>query len=445
MPSAAQTVVVGGGVSGLALALALSRASVPVTLLEAAATPGGAARTVERDGFLLETGPNSVLDREGSVAALASSLGLTLRAASASASRRFLVLGGRLRALPLSPAAFLTSEVLPLRAKLRLLLEPFSRRGPTGVDESLGDFARRHLGRAATSALVDGLQTGIWAGDVERLSAASAFPRLVAMAQAHGSLLLGAVRGRKALGRTAAPRLSSLEGGLGSLSLAMAEALGAHVRLRTPVTGLGRTRDGWQLTTPTETLWAPRVVLALPPWEAAALVHPFDTGLAEALECFPSVPVAVVHLGYRPALEPAPEGFGFLAPSAERRDILGTVYASSAFPFRAPGGGTLLTVLMGGAHRAELLECDDGSLVHLARAELRALLSIERTPSLTQVFRWPHAIPQYNVGHAQRVQTALARAAHWPGLWLTGNAYGGAGVADCLRTAAALAERLAAS
>jgi protoporphyrinogen/coproporphyrinogen III oxidase len=444
LPSVAPTVVVGGGVSGLALALALSRASVPVTVLEAGAHPGGAARTEERQGFLLEMGPNSLLDREGIVAALATSLGLTLRTASATAKRRFVVREGRLRALPLSPASFLTSDVLPLAAKLRLLLEPFSRRGAEGVDESLGDFARRHLGRATTAALVDALQTGIWAGDMERLSAASAFPRLVALERAHGSLLLGAARSRRALGGTAAPRLSSLEGGLGTLSLAMARELGPRLRLQTQVTGLSRMADGWRLTTATQGLSASRVVLALPPQEAAELVRPFDDGLAVGLAGFPSVPVAVVHLGYRPALEPAPEGFGFLVPSAERRDILGTVYASSAFPFRVPGGGTLLTVLLGGAHRPELLERDDASLVRLARAELSALLGVERTPTLTEVFRWPRAIPQYNVGHAQRVKTALARAATWPGLWLTGNAYGGAGVADCLRTAAALAERLVA-
>ena len=442
MPSAEPTVVVGGGVSGLALALALHRASVPVTVLEAAASPGGTARTVERDGFLLETGPNSVLDREGEVARLATSLGLTLRPATASAGRRFVVLGGRLVGLPTSPPALLGSKVLPLAAKLRLLLEPLSRRGPSGVDESLGDFARRHLGRTVTSTLVDALQTGIWAGDVERLSAASAFPRLVALERAHRSLLLGALRTRGAQGGVAVPRLASLDGGLGALSVAMAQALGARVRLGTPVTGLARKGDGWQLTTQEGAVAASRVVLALPPYAASALVRPFDGGLAETLDSFPFVPVAVVHLGYRPALAPEPDGFGFLAPRAEHREILGAVYASSAFPFRAPGGGTLLTVLVGGAHRPELLQRDEASLVQTARDELSALLGVLRPPTLTEVYRWPRAIPQYNVGHAERVQSALTQAARWPGLWLSGNAYGGAGVADCVRNASQLAQRL---
>jgi oxygen-dependent protoporphyrinogen oxidase len=445
MPAAEPTVVVGGGVSGLALALALHREGVAVTVLEATAHPGGAAQTVERDGFLLERGPNSVLDREGAVTALATSLGLTLRPAASSAERRSIVLGGRLRALPLTPPQFLGSDVLPLAAKLRLLLEPFTRRGRAGVDESLGEFARRHFGRTITATLVDALQTGIWAGDVEQLSAASAFPRLKELERVHRSLLFGVLRRPPAAAGSGPAKLASLEGGLGTLSLAMARALGERLRLNARVTRLAREENQWALTTGGGRVAASRVVLALPPQEAAGLVAPFDAALQAALAAFPSVPVAVVHLGYRPALEPAPEGFGFLVPSRERRELLGAVYASSAFPFRAPGGGTLLTVLLGGAHRPELVDRDDAALVETARGELSALLGIHTAPRLTDVVRWPRAIPQYNVGHARRVEAATTQAARWPGLWLCGNAYGGAGLADCLKNASALADRLRAS
>ncbi|MGO9831029.1 MAG: protoporphyrinogen oxidase [Myxococcaceae bacterium] len=437
------TVVVGGGLSGLALALFLHRADVPVTLLESAGTPGGTARTLERDGFLLETGPNSFLDRDGAVAALASSLGVPLRPASAHASRRSLVLGGRLRELPASPAAMFASDVLPWGAKLRLLLEPFSRRGAVGVDESLGDFARRHIGSSLTATMVDALQTGIWAGDIERLSAESAFPRLVALERAYRSLVLGAIRSRRGVGAgMGRVQLSSVEGGLGALSRAAAGALGNRVRLDSAALALERRADGWSIVTPSGVLEAPRVVLALPPTETAGLVRPFDSALAEALASFPSVPVAVVHLGFHPRLDPEPQGFGFLVPPRERRDILGALYVSSAFPFRAPRGGTLLTVLLGGAHRPELLALDDAGLLRTARRELAALLGLQREPTLTQVFRWPRAIPQYNVGHAQRVQSILAQAGRWPGLWLAGNAYRGAGVADCVRVASELGRRL---
>ncbi|HMK73852.1 MAG TPA: protoporphyrinogen oxidase, partial [Myxococcaceae bacterium] len=228
----------------------------------------------------------------------------------------------------------------------------------------------------------------------------------------------------------------------GELGRAMARALGERVRLSSPATSLQRIAEGWRLTTPGGTVESPRLVLAVPTFEAARLVRGLDGGLAEALDAFPYTGVAVVHLGFRPALEPDPEGFGFLVPSGERRDILGVLYASSAFPFRAPGGGTLLTVLLGGAHRPDLLARDDAALVGTARAELRALLGVERAPSLTEVFRWPRAIPQYEVGHASRLERVEALAARWPGLWLTGNAYRGAGVADCVRSSREMADRL---
>ena len=288
------------------------------------------------------------------------------------------------------------------------------------------------------------MQTGIWAGDVERLSAASAFPRLTEWERVHRSLLVGALKSRRGARGMGSPRLASFAGGMGALCLAMASALGERVRLNAQVTRLAHGAEGWTLQTPAGGVAASRVVLALPPWEASGLVRPFDGGLADALAQFPSVPVAVVHLGYRPALEPAPEGFGFLAPSGQHRELLGTLYASSAFPFRAPEGSTLLSVLLGGAHRPELVAQPDARLVETARAELAALLGLKRAPQLSEVFRWPRAIPQYNVGHAERVQAVHAQAARWPGLWLSGNAYGGASVPDCLKSASTLARRLAA-
>jgi protoporphyrinogen/coproporphyrinogen III oxidase len=444
MPSSDATVVVGGGISGLALSLSLVRSGARVTLLEAFTAPGGTAQTVERDGFLLETGPNSVLDRDGAVAALADSVGRQLQPASDGAGRRGVVLGGRLRDVPSTPLSLVTSDVLPLLSKLRLLLEPFTARAPVGVDESLADFARRHLGRTATATLVDALQTGIWAGDIESLSAASAFPRLWALEKAHRSLVLGALRARRAgTPGTGPARLGSFEGGLGALSAGMAMALGDALRVGEKVTSLTRRAEGWTLRTEKGTAYeAAKVVLALPCVDASLLVRPFDAGLAEGLLGFPSVPVAVVHLGYRPALEEEPQGFGFLVPALEKRDILGTVYASSAFPFRVRGDGTLLTVLLGGAHRPELMALDDAALVQTARRELSVLLGIERAPTLTHVFRWLRAIPQYNVGHAERVAAVLSQAARWPGLWLSGNTFGGAGVADCIRNAEVLAGRI---
>ncbi|HET9450300.1 MAG TPA: protoporphyrinogen oxidase, partial [Aggregicoccus sp.] len=191
--------IIGGGISGLALAHGLRAAGQQVVLLEAGARVGGNIRTRAQDGFLTEDGPNSFMDKEPALRELIEALGLTprLRPASAAARERFLYTRGRLRALPASPPAFLTADVLPLGARLRVMGELFTRRPPEGKDESLGEFGRRHLGRTATQVLLGGMQAGIFAGDLEALSVAAVFPKMVALEREHRSLILGALRSRR--------------------------------------------------------------------------------------------------------------------------------------------------------------------------------------------------------------------------------------------------------
>jgi oxygen-dependent protoporphyrinogen oxidase len=161
------------------------------------------------------------------------------------------------------------------------------------------------------------------------------------------------------------------------------------------------------------------------------------------LSAIHEVPVSVVQLGWRTRLEPEPQGFGFLVPAIERQPILGVIYASAVFPFRAPGGGTLLTTLVGGAHRRDLAALPDDELVGLVRDALRSILGIDRAPDLAEVFRWPHAIPQYEIGHQGRLDALGLAVRALPGLFLTGNAYRGPGIADCVREGLALGDSLA--
>jgi oxygen-dependent protoporphyrinogen oxidase len=438
-----RTVVVGGGISGLTVARTLKARGAPVVLLEAAERWGGQIRSELRDGFILEAGPNGFLDRDGSVARLAGQLGIAdrLRSASAQAERRAVFVRGRVRQLPSSPPGFLTSDVVPWHAKLRVLLEPLCRQSPAGVDESLGRFGRRHFGRTVTETLLDALQTGIFAGDIERLSLRAAFPRLHHMERAHRSLFL-AMRAARRNHPSPPPQLASFEGGLSTLVDALGHELGPQVRTGARVTSLKRDGRVWQVSWPSGSEQADRVVLALPTEAAGALVAPLDPSIATALSAIHYVPVSVIHLGWRPRLDPEPEGFGFLVPAIERQPILGVIYASSAFPFRALGG-TLLTTLIGGAHRRDLTERADDELVNTVRQALRMMLGIDRAPDLVQVIRWPRAIPQYEIGHQGRLDVLGLAVRALPGLVLTGNAYRGPGIADCVREGLALGESLA--
>ncbi|HUM13928.1 MAG TPA: protoporphyrinogen oxidase [Myxococcaceae bacterium] len=440
-----RTAVVGAGISGLTLAWALRARGTPVTVLEASDRVGGQIRSWLEDGFVLEAGPNGLLDRDGAVARVAERLGIAdrLRPASAAADRRALFVRGKVRFLPAKPPELLGSDIVPLGAKLRLLLEPFTRRGPAGVDESLAHFGRRHFGRHVTETLLDAVQTGIFAGDSERLSVRAAFPRLHEMEKSHRSLLLAARAMRRGGARGAPPRLASFDGGLETLPRALAAALGDAVRLGVRVRTLEAAAGGWQVHWDGGGERFERVVLAVPPRVSAELLRPLDPSIATALEAIHAVPISVVHLGWRPALDPDPQGFGVLVPARERRRVLGVIFASSAYPFRAPGGGTLLTVLVGGAHGVEWAALPDAELVGLVRAELAALLGIARAPDLVRIVRWPQAIPQYEVGHQARLDAIATVLRSHPRLMVAGNAFRGPGIADCVREALALAQSIA--
>jgi len=437
-----RTVVVGAGISGLTLAWALRARGTPVTLLEASERVGGQIRSWVEDGFVLEAGPNGFLDRDGAVPRLAEALGIggQLRPAAPASDRRAVFVRGKVRFLPSRPPQLVGSNVLPWWAKLRLLLEPLSRRGPSGVDESLAHFGRRHFGRHVTETLLDAVQTGIFAGDSDRLSVRAAFPRLHEMERSHRSLLLAA----KAMRRSGSPpRLLSFEGGLETLPRALGQALGDIVRVGVQVRGLEPVGGGWQVR------WAggaerfERVILAVPPRISAELLRPLDASVATALEAIHTVPISVVHLGWRNGLEPGPQGFGLLVPARERRRVLGVIFVSSAYPFRAPPGGTLLTALVGGAHGARFAELPDVELVTAVHEELQTMLGIRTPPDLVRIVRWPQAIPQYEVGHHGRMDAIATALRHHPRLLLAGSAYRGPGVADCVRESLAMADSIA--
>jgi oxygen-dependent protoporphyrinogen oxidase len=441
--------VIGGGISGLALAHRLRSRGKDAVVLEASSRLGGNIQSRERDGFLTEMGPNGFLDKEPATRELAASVGVEelIRAADPAAKRRYLYTGGRLRAVPESPPAFLKSDILPLGARLRVIAELLTRRAPEGVDESLGAFGRRHLGEAATQVLLDAVQTGIYAGDLEALSVGATFPQLTKLEREHRSLILGAIRmqkaQRKALPSGAQRKLSgalcTFEGGLQTLVNGLTRALGPAARTGARVEGLIPSQGGWRVSVLEQgrqaELPATQVVVATPSHVATGLLRPLDEKLAALLEGITYAPIAVVHLGYAPGSTPPPDGFGFLVPRQENRRLLGAIHASTVFPFRAPGGRVLYTCMVGGARQPDLVSLDEAALVSLARDELRDLVGVTASPVFSEVIRWPRGIPQYNVGHLERVSAIDAALTRLPGLHLAGNAYKGIGINDCIRNA----------
>jgi oxygen-dependent protoporphyrinogen oxidase len=449
-----RVIVVGGGISGLALAYRLEQRlpAAEVLVLEQGARLGGTIDTIEQAGFRVEAGPNGFLGSNPATLDLAGEIGLGERlvAASESAGRnRFLLLAGRLYALPGGLFSFLGSDVLSWLGKLHLLAERFRPRRRSCADESIHAFARRRVGREVADTLVDAFVTGIFAGDPKLLSVQATFPRLAGYEREHGSVLGGLARARKQRRASAAPagsrpgQMWSFREGLRLL----VETLAGRLR-RPPLTGVGvrrlrRVADGWEVTADGRDAWrGEAVVLACPAYAQARLLADEDAALAERVAGIAYNRIAVVALGYRSADVPPLDGFGYLSPQRSRRDVLGVQWCSSIFPERAPPGMVLLRAMCGGWHRPEVVDWPEERLLAAVRGELATVLRIRAMPVFHQVVRWDRAIPQYHLGHLERLAWIEERLARHGGLFLGGNAYRGVALNDCVEQAGQLAERV---
>lgn len=452
MPNPPCIVVVGAGISGLAAAYRLRQRfdSARIAILESNDRPGGTIHTVSRNGFRYETGPNGFLDNKPSTLDLCRDLGIESRlvpADSVNARKRYLLLEGKLRKLPSGLVEFLSSGLLSVRGKISLALEPFRKARREDTDESIASFVRRRFGKEA-SLLADALVTGIFAGDPELLSVAACFPRLVAWEREHGSVLRGmkrAARDRRSRGehKRRGSRLWSFDGGMQVLIDALREGLGDSLHIGAAAVRLEKQRQ-WSVIDNHGRAWpADVVVLACPAYRQAAIVRNIDADLAERIAAIPYNRLVVVALGYRrEQIGIAVDGFGFIAPQATRHDLLGVQWCSSIYPGRAPEGMVLMRAMCGGWHRPEIADWSDEQLLGRVVAQVAEIHRIEGDPLFAEVVRWPRAIPQYHLGHLERVAAIEERARRHVGLVLAGNAYHGVAVNDCTQDAMRVADRV---
>lgn len=449
-------VVVGGGIAGLAVSFELlDRASgVPggleVICLESSERPGGNIRTDREDGFTCEWGPNGFLDNVATTPELVRRLGIQERLlpSDRSAERRFILRGGKLRQLPKGALSFLGSDALSVPGRLRVLTEPFREGKRDDVEESVFGFATRRIGAEAAEVLVGAMVTGIYAGDARQLSLQATFPKMAAMERDHGTLTKAMLAKRKGGGPGGGPagpggRLTSFRSGLQELPDALARRLGAALRLRAravSVADMG-VRGFRVLLGEGAPIDADAVVLACPSWHASDCLSAMDNELSKALGGIPSASLAVVHLGFRTSnLGARLDGFGYLIPRSEGVRTLGTLWSSSIFPGRAPEGHALLTSMIGGALDDRAAHEDDATLLAAVRADLRTAMGIDAEPIFVRVFRHPRGIPQYVVGHMERLRWIDQRLAAHRGLLVCGNSYRGISVNACVQEAAMIAE-----
>ena len=451
-------VIIGGGISGLAAAHRVTELNpaAQVTLIEASDRLGGTIHTEHRDGFLLERGPDSFISEKPHALALAKRLGLESQLIQTNEEfrRSFIVRGGRLRAVPegfqlMAPSRmlpFITSDIFSIAGKARMAADLILPRKSTNGDESLASFVRRRLGQEALARMAQPMVGGIYTADPETLSLRATLPRFLDMEQKHRSLILAMLRqGREQKIGTSGARYSlfvSFERGMQVLVDAVTR-INADLRVKTRARRLTFDR-GWTITTDKdEQIKADGVCLAVPAYVAASLLSDTDERLAQKLREIKYASTATINFGYRRAAINHPlNGFGFVAPFVENRSVIACTFSSVKFSGRAPEGHVLLRAFAGGALQPEIFALDETEMSRRVESDLRELLGIREDPRFIEVAKWEKSMPQYEVGHLERVGEIEALVNQIPGLALAGNAYRGAGIPDCVRSGEAAAEAL---
>ena len=471
-----RVVIIGGGISGLAAAHRLTELnqSLHVTLLEASPRLGGTIRTDRREGFLLERGPDSFISEKPEAVALAKRLGIESRLIETNSSHRraFIVRDGRLRPVPegfhlLAPSRiwpFLTTDIFSLAGKARMAADLFlPRRSANGVaDESLSSFVRRRLGREALERMAQPMVGGIYTANPETLSLRATLPRFLDMERDHRSLVLALLRKARSNRKTNQSGVSATSGTTGvsgaryGLFLSFDEGMEVLIdslkqslpqvdlRVNTRVQPLFRSPGSWTIQLNTgDRLEADALCLAIPAYAAAQLLATINPTLSTQLNQITYASTATINLAYRrEAVSHSLDGFGFVVPFIEKRSLLACTFSSIKFPGRAPDAHVLLRAFAGGALQPEVFALDDGEMLTRVEDDLRELLGISEPPLFAEVAKWKDSMPQYEVGHLDRVAAIETQVAQIPGLALAGNAYRGAGIPDCIHSGETAAENL---
>ena len=447
--------IIGGGITGLTAGFYLRQRGIPVTVYETTDRVGGAIRSLRRDGYLAEFGPNTILETSPKITALVNDAGLASRRLDPDpqAGARYVVRYQRPIEMPGSPLGFFTTDLFTLAGKWAVLREPFRSARRDGAEESIADFVRRRLSREFLDHAIDALVAGIYAGDPEKLSVQQAFPKLAALEEKYGSLIKGQLFGareRKRRGEVAKDRAAkfSFDEGLQVLPDTLCAQLGEAVRLNTSVTRLEQTSGGWTVTSQTaagtQQAEHSAVLYAGTAFKLAELelVAKSPINLAPFAEVrYP--PVASVVLGFRREDVAHPCcGFGMLIPKVEGFKILGSIFSSALFPNRAPTGHLTLTSYVGGERFPELAGKSAEELYEITCADLRVLIGLKGAPTFRHHFFWPRAIPQYNLGYGRFRSLMTEIEGKAPGLFFAGHYRDGISLGDSIVSGVNIVERI---
>jgi oxygen-dependent protoporphyrinogen oxidase len=455
-----RAIVVGGGISGLTCALRLrqARPDLDLELLEASDRVGGVIQTARAGALIMELGPDSIVSNKPHGLELARELGLEgeLLGTDERFRKSFVVRGNRLHPVPdgfylLAPSSlwpFVRTPLFSWPGKLRMALDLVLPRRKQCGDESLAAFVRRRLGQEALDRMAQPMAGGIHTADPETLSLSACFPQFQELEKRHRSIILGLARGgaHTAAKGASGARYSlflSFKEGLEELPRTLAGRLSAVIHRSCRVEGLARSATGWTLKTNLGNREADLVCLAVPAHAAARLLSGIDDRLSSTLGAILHVSSATVNLAYASRDVPHPlPGAGMVVPALERTTLMACSFSSRKYAGRAPEGTVLLRAFVGGALHADRYALPDADLLAGVQHDLRQLLGITAAPERTLLTRFPGGMPQYTLGHSDRVATIRDCLRGLPNLVLAGNAYDGVGIPDCIRSGTEAAEQL---
>jgi protoporphyrinogen/coproporphyrinogen III oxidase len=458
--------IIGGGISGLSAAFSLeqqkkSGAPLEYVLFESSARFGGVVHTENIDGCVVEAGPDSFLTEKPWAADLCRELGLADQLIGSNDAERktYILLNGQLVPLPdglqlMVPTRLTAAFFSPLfswRTKARVIREWFYRPGGGESESTVAQFVERHYGREMVERVADPLLAGVYGGSADELSVNSVLPRFLEMEAKHGSLGRAMVAARRqrgaadaelrSAGQVMAPAptralFTSLRNGMGQMVGALLTRIPAAAwRLNARIEAVRSEFGKWLVLSGGRTEEFDAVILATPAYAAGELLANISAELATELSAIRYSSSVTVILGFDKSVRAAlPPGFGSLVPRAENRRILAATFLHNKFPHRAPDDRALIRCFLGGTRDEKLLQSSDDEILALVRRELQEILGMSAQPLLVRIFKWKRAMAQYGIGHSARVERIKELLGGMPGLTLAGNAYGGIGVPDCVRS-----------
>lgn len=432
-------IIVGGGVSGLVAAWMLRKEGMKVQVIEAGETAGGNLRTETESGYTYEQGPHSFMPSSDAVWEMVEKLDLVemIEPAKAAGQERYIFKNGKLLKLPMSMGSFLTTPLISVGAKLRLMIEPFVKGGAT-VDEDAERFFTRRLGKEAVKWMIGPFVSGIYAGDPQQLGARDAFNKMWNWEKSSGSMIRGAMKYMKSKKKERENRpykkgLLSFKGGLGTLTGRLATDLGKDVNCSEKVLRIYKSNTRWVVDTEVARYEGRNLIMAVPPRNAAKLLKNVSEDIAVLLSQIEMSPVALVHLGVcGEDVNSVPDGFGFLVPRGEGVRTLGCVFTSRIFEERAPEGCQVLSCYIGGVFDRDAVKLNDEELLEVVLDDLEKVLQKRLSPNFVKILRHPQAIPQLTLGHIERIDEIKKTAKEIGKLKLAGNYLSGVGMNDAV-------------